>query len=46
MKQQSGIDLIKGSNNVSFDLSKYANGVYMLEVTLGNSTIVKKIIKQ
>jgi Zn-dependent metalloprotease len=45
IKEQSGVNLLKGQNNVSFDCSNFASGVYMLEVNFGDSKIMKKIIK-
>ncbi|MFT4152387.1 T9SS type A sorting domain-containing protein [Parafilimonas sp.] len=43
--QRPGVSLSKGSNNLTLDGSKLASGVYMLEVSLGGSTLIKKIIK-
>ncbi len=45
VKQQSGINLLKGINKIPFNLSAVANGVYMLEVNFGNAKIMKKIVK-
>jgi len=45
LKEQINLNLLKGSNNITFDCSKFASGVYMLEVNFGDSKIVKKIIK-
>lgn len=45
VKTISGVGLIKGSNRIPFNYSDLAPGVYMLEVNLGDSKMVKKIIK-
>ena len=45
LKEQTNVNLLKGINKLSFDCSKFASGVYMLEVNFGDSKIVKKIIK-
>ena len=45
VQQQTGVNLIKGSNRLTLNGSKLASGVYMLEVNFGDSKIVKKIIK-
>jgi hypothetical protein len=45
IKEQQGVNLVKGINKVSFNGSNLASGVYMLEVNFGDSKLVKKIVK-
>jgi hypothetical protein len=45
MQQQTGINLKKGANKIPFNTSSLAAGTYMLEVNLGDSRVIKKIIK-
>jgi len=45
VKQQTGINLLKGINKIPFNASTFANGVYTLEVNFGDSKVVKRIIK-
>jgi bacillolysin len=45
VKEQTGVNLIKGLNKLSLNCSNFASGVYMLEVNFGDSKIVKRIIK-
>ena len=45
IKDQQGVNLIKGINKLSFNGSTFASGIYMLEVNFGDSKIVKKIVK-
>ena len=45
IKEQTGINLLKGVNRLLFDGSTLASGMYMVEVNTGNSKIIKKIIK-
>jgi hypothetical protein len=43
--EQAGVNVVRGINEFSFNLSNYAAGVYMLEINFGDSKIVKKVIK-
>ena len=45
VKEQTGVNLAKGLNKLSLNCSSFASGVYMIEVNLGNSKILKKIVK-
>jgi hypothetical protein len=45
VKQQTGINLSKGLNRIPFNCSGLAHGVYTLEVNLGDSKTVRKIVK-
>ena len=45
VKEQTGINLIKGTNKVSYNVSTFAAGTYMVEINFGDSKIVKKIVK-
>jgi hypothetical protein len=45
VKEQQGVNLVKGINKLSFNGSTFASGVYMLEVNFGDSKIVKKIVR-
>ena len=35
-----------GSHSLTFDVSDFANGVYIIEAIIGNEVIVKKFIKE
>jgi len=35
-----------GSHSLTFDVSEFANGFYIIEAVLGNEVIVKKFIKE
>ena len=35
-----------GSGSYSFDMSRYANGVYIVQVVLGDKVITQKVIKR
>jgi len=45
VKDQQGVNFVKGINKLSFNGSSFTSGVYMLEVNFGDSKIVKKIVK-
>jgi len=45
VKQQTGLNLIKGINKISLSCPGLAQGVYTLEVNFDNSKVVKKIVK-
>ncbi len=45
VQQQQGINLIKGNNNILFNVAGFASGTYMLEVNFGDFKIVKKMVK-
>jgi Zn-dependent metalloprotease len=45
VKQQSGVNLVKGLNILSLNCSNFASGVYMVEVNFGDAKIVNKVIK-
>jgi Zn-dependent metalloprotease len=45
VKRQSGINLVKGVNKISFNCASLSSGVYMLEVDFGNAKAIKKIVK-
>jgi len=45
VKDQQGVNLVKGINKLSFNGSTFTSGVYMLEVNFGDSKIVRKIVK-
>lgn len=45
VKQQQGVNLVKGINKISFNAAGFANGVYTLEVNFGDSKTIKKIVK-
>ncbi|HEX5153485.1 MAG TPA: M4 family metallopeptidase [Parafilimonas sp.] len=45
VKDQQGVNLVKGANKLSFNGASFTSGVYMLEVNFGDSKIVKKIVK-
>ncbi|WP_153798103.1 M4 family metallopeptidase [Foetidibacter luteolus] len=45
VQRQAGVNLIKGVNRVTVDGSALASGMYMVEVNMGDSKLVKKVIK-
>jgi bacillolysin len=45
VKEQTGVNLVKGLNKLSLNCSNFASGVYMLEVNFGDSKVEKRIIK-
>ena len=45
IKEQAGVNLVKGINEIDFNGANFASGVYTLEINFGDSKIVKKIFK-
>jgi Zn-dependent metalloprotease len=45
VKQQSDINLSKGINKIPFNCPNFVNGIYTIEIYLGDSKIVRKIVK-
>jgi hypothetical protein len=45
INEQSGVNLVKGINEINFNGANFASGVYTLEINFGDSKIVKKIFK-
>ena len=45
VKQQGGINISKGVNKIPLNCSGLASGVYTIEIILGNSKAMKKIVK-
>ncbi len=45
IKEQAGVDLVKGVNEIFFNGANFASGAYILEINFGDSKIVKKIFK-
>ena len=45
IKEQPGINLLKGVNTIDFNFSNYAKGVYMVQIYMGTIKAMKKIVK-
>ena len=45
MQEKASINISKGFNKISFDGSALAEGVYMVEITMGDTKTVRKIMK-
>ena len=45
MKEQTGITVSQGVNKMFFDCSNFASGIYTVEIELGDSKIIRKVIK-
>lgn len=45
VKQQSGINLSKGTNSLTLNCSNFTAGVYTVEIYFGGLKIIKKVIK-
>ena len=45
VKEITGINLKTGNNKISLDGFGFANGVYMVEIHMGDIKMVKKIVK-
>ena len=45
IKEQAGVNLMKGLNEISFNGLNFPAGIYILEMNFGHSKIVKKITR-
>jgi bacillolysin len=45
VKEQTGINLSKGLNKISFNGANLSQGIYMIEIQFNNLKVVKKIVK-
>ncbi|HSY61653.1 MAG TPA: M4 family metallopeptidase, partial [Cytophaga sp.] len=45
VKEQTGVNLLKGLNKLNLNCSNLVSGTYMLEVSFDDTKVVKKIIK-
>jgi len=45
VKEQTGINLSRGLNKLSFNCAHFSHGIYIVEINMGNIKTVKKIVK-
>jgi hypothetical protein len=45
IKEKHGINILKGLNTIDFNLSRYAKGVYLVQINIGSIKTIKKLVK-